>query len=850
MNVLQKCCFRSMKNNRKRTVVTIVGIIMATALITGVACLAVSFRASMIEYQKKENGDYHYWFSGVSHENLKYFENNQNIKKLALAGEVGYAALPGSHNPDKPYLYIRAIDEEAVGAMALRLTEGRMPVNSSELVISRHIRANGLVDYQVGQELVLDIGQRISGNWQLHQDTAYTYEEERLETHETKTYTIVGIVERPNYVMEERMAPGYSVFTYLEEPKEAETLDIYATYTNWALWHADQVNTGILGAAKEEGQTQKVAKSVTENSRLVKLVLFSFSTGYMEMMYSMAAIAVIIIIVTSVFCIRNSFAISLMEKMKLYGRLASVGTSVRQQRQMVYYEAVFLGGVGIPLGIASGILASVLLVRGVSGMMKTALGIPMVFAISLPSILAAIILSAVTIFFSASGSARKAAKVSPISAIRANDMVKIRRRELKCPKLISRIFGVGGKVAYKNLRRARVKYRTTVISIVVSVTVFIGMNTFVQLVDLASRFYYEGQEYQMMVTIEGDSGKEQAEHIAGMKGVTEAEIVQGASFWIPTESLPITEDYRELFAVDGSMVVMVHSIGDSAYEEFCKKVGVSSKEAEDKAIVIAEYKHNYWKENKLYSDTGKIAQFRAGDVIGGVEEPGLEIEVIAQTEETPNFMARVNYNTPVLIVSDHWMEQQLDTLYDSTNFRVFDNMEVFLKCKDTSQLEEDIRRYLELSSYTLNNYDAQFQSERSLYAVIAIFLYGFITVVALIGITNIFNTVTTNMELRAPEFAMLKAIGMTDREFQRMIWLEGLFYGGKALLIGLPLGVLVSYAFNKAMGRGIVLRFHLPLGSMAVSTAAVFVLLFVIMRYSMGKLKRQNLVEIIQNENI
>lgn len=849
MNVLQKCCFRSMKGNRKRTVVTIVGIIMATALITGVACLAVSFRASMIEYQKKENGDYHYFFSGVSHENLKYFENNQNIKKLALAGEVGYAALPESHNPDKPYLYIRAIDEEAVGAMALRLTEGRMPVNSSEMVIGRHIRANGLVDYQVGQELVLDIGQRISGNWQLHQDSPYIYEEERLETHETKTYTIVGIVERPNYVMEDRMAPGYSVFTYLEEPREAEVFDVYVNYTNWALRHADQVSAGILGIS-EENQVQEVATSPQANERLLKLVLFSFSTGYMEMIYSMAAIAVIIIIVTSVFCIRNSFAISLMEKMKLYGRLASVGTSVRQQRQIVYYEAVFLGAIGIPLGIASGILASVLLVHGVSGMMKTAIGIPMVFEISLPAILAAVILSAVTIFFSALGSARKAAKVSPISAIRANDMVKIRRRELKCPKLISRIFGVGGKVAYKNLRRARVKYRTTVISIVISVTVFIGMNTFVQLVELASRFAYEGLEYQMMVTIEGDSCKEQAEHIAGMKGVTEAEIVQGASFLVSTESLPITEDYRELTAVDGSMVVMVHSIGESAYGEFCKKVGVSPEEAEDKAIVIAEYKHNYWKENKLYSDTGKIAQFRTGDMICGMEEPRLEIEVITQTEEKPNFMTRVNYNTPVLIVSDRWMEQQLDTLYDSTSFQVFDRTEMFLKCKDTSQLEEDIRRYLELSSYTLNNYDAQFQGERSLYTMIAIFLYGFITVVALIGITNIFNTVTTNMELRAPEFAMLKAIGMTDREFQRMIWLEGLFYGGKALLIGLPLGVLVSYAFHRAMTRGIVLRFHLPLGSMAVSAAAVFVLLFVIMRYSMGKLKRRNLVEIIQNENI
>ena len=858
MNVLQKCCFRSMKGNRKRTVVTIVGIIMATALITGVACLAVSFRSSLVEHRKAEDGAYHYCFSGVRHENLKYFENNRNITSLGLAGEVGYAAIPESRNPDKPYLYIRAINEAAIEAMALKLTEGRMPANSSELVIGRHIRANGLVDYQVGQEIVLDVGRRVSGAGELHQDKPYTYEEERLETYGTKTYTIVGIVERPNYVMEDRMAPGYSVFTYLEEPEAMETLEVYVTYTKWALRHADQVNAGILGT--EEGRIQEAAWSVKENTRLIKWVLFSFSSGYMQMIYSMAAIAVIIIIVTSVFCIRNSFHISLMEKTKLYGRLASVGTSVRQQRQMVYYEAVFLGGIGIPLGIASGILASVLLVRGVSGMMETALDLPLVFHVSLPAILAAILLSAVTIFFSASGSARKAAKVSPINAIRANDMVKIRKRELRCPELIGRLFGVGGRVAYKNLRRARVKYRTTVISIVVSVTVFIGMNTFVQLVERASRFSYEGREYQLFVSIDGESGREKAEHIAGMNGVAEAEIVQGASFSAPADSIDFTKEYLELYresaqyreAQDDRIVVMVYSIGDVAYEKFCKRVGVSVKEAENKAIVVAEYEKTYWEENKLYSDTGRIARFQAGDVVCSANDPSLALEVITQTEEKPKFMSHVIYNTPVLIVSDSWMERHLDMMYEIPNTWVYDNTEVYLECNaaDTSRLEEEIRRYLELSSYYVDNYSAQYQGERSLYTVVAIFLYGFITVVALIGITNIFNTVTTNMELRAPEFAMLKAIGMTEGEFRRMIWLEGLFYGGKALLIGLPLGVLVSYAFHRAMGAGIVLRYSLPLGSMAVSTAAVFVLLFVITRYSMGKLNRRNLVEIMQNENI
>ena len=132
----------------------------------------------------------------------------------------------------------------------------------------------------------------------------------------------------------------------------------------------------------------------------------------------------------------------------------------------------------------------------------------------------------------------------------------------------------------------------------------------------------------------------------------------------------------------------------------------------------------------------------------------------------------------------------------------------------------------------------------------AIFLYGFITVVALIGITNIFNTVTTNMELRAPEFAMLRSMGMTGREFRRMIWLEGIFYGGKALLIGIPAGLLLSVCFNRAMGEGIVTEFRFPWLGTGTAAAAVVFLLFVIMRYSMRKINQRNMIETIRNENI
>lgn len=888
MNVLKKCCFRSMKENRKRTVVTIIGVILATALITGVACLAVSFRVSLIEYEKLENGDYHYLFSGVKTENLKYFTNNANIERVGITREIGYAMLQGSQNPDKPYMYLRAINEEGMEALALKLAEGRMPENDSEVVIGRHIRYNGMVDLKVGDVLNLEICRRMSGGDELGRRAPYLYEEENLVPLYKKTYTIVGVVERPNTEVENRMAPGYSVFTYLNPDTlnpdapdgsyVAGKADLYVSFTDRGLRQAPKVIAGILEVpeevfsryigglyATEEDrlQIQRIAQSVTENYWLLKWIRFTFSDSTMNWVYSMAVLAVAVIIVTSVFCIRNSFMISLTEKMKLYGRLASVGTTSKQQRKIIYYEAGFLGSVGIPLGVVSGVLAIFILVRVVSGLMEDAVGIPLVFGVSWLAVIAAALLSAVTILLSASKSARLAAKISPISAIRGNDMVKIGRRGLKCPGYIGKIFGIGGRIAHKNLKRAKVKYRTTVISIVVSVAVFIGLTTFMQLMSVATGVYYTDMRFQIEVNLTREGAYKGALRIASLEGVEAADIMRSQGVSVDSGKMPFTEKYKKYFSLEEEEAVTVVALGESGYAAFCKDVGVSVEQARDKAIVLADFERSYYDEekNKLVTDKGNIVQYQPGDIIeasrrqtaseddGEPQEGNTEpvrIEVLTQTDKKPMVMSRSSYSNVRLIVSDQWFEEQGFAEEANEGY-----VTVAIRCEDAGAMEEAIRDELQARyRFTLGNYDASYKSDRAVHLIVSIFLYGFITVMTLIGITNIFNTITTNMELRAPEFAMLRSVGMTKKEFKRMIWLEGFFYGGKALLIGIPLGILLSLGFHRALGEGIVTAFVMPWRGIVIASAAVVLLLWFVMRFSMGKINRRNIIETIQNENI
>lgn len=856
MNVLEKCCYRSMSQNRKRTAVTIMGIILATALITAVACMAESFRASVVVLEKKVNGDFHYLFTGVAQENLKYFENNRNVEKIGLAEETGYALLEGCTNPDKPYLYIRGVDAAGIQAMSLELTEGRMPYSEEEIVISRHIRSNGNVDLAVGDTLTVQVGERFSDGYSLNQHNPYISEEEFVPYCE-KTYTIVGIVERPNYQVELRSAPGYSVFTCLGNVEGAERLEVYASYTKDALKHGTRVTAGLLGISTEEyesmevhGPVSQVARDVVENHNVVRWELMRFSSTTMNMFYGMAAIAVLIIIVASVFCIRNSFMISLTEKMKLYGRLASVGTTSGQQRKIVYYEARFLAAVGIPLGVFSGILAAALVVQVTGKLMETELGVKLVFSVSVPAVIVSMLLALLNVYLSASGSARRAARLTPVCAIRASSTVKVGRKEMRCPKFLEKIFGIGGKLAYRNLQRGKVKYRTTVISIVVSVAVFIGVYSFVELVSQLTTVYYGQTSYQLLAYIYDKDSYDKAVAIAGMDGVERAEVLRRVILTIEQgqQEIPYVQEYKDFFGVaEGSRAtVMMAALDERGYENYCRELGVDPEEAADKAIVNAYFEFDIAENGKRYHYEGNIAKYQSGDMIEftdiGAGEV-YEIPVLIQTDIMPMSLEANTHNMVQIIVSDRW--------WDEHGFNAdLKDIGVYIRCQDADALEEAIKRDFDLREFTVYNFDATYRSRRSMYLAVAIFLYGFIAVVSLIGVTSIFNTVTTNLELRAPELAMCRAVGMTKGEFRRMVWLESIFYGGKGLLLGVPLGIAISLGFHYTMGAGLETKYSLPVGGIVISVGAVFLLLFCIMKYSMDRLHNKNIMETIQNENI
>ncbi len=881
MNVLNKLVLRNFFLNKKRTIVTIIGILLSTALITAIASMAESFRASMVEYEKKYSGDFHYAFYDVKQENRKYFEENRNIESLGYMYDIGYAMLEGSINPDKPYLYIHAMDENGMKAAGVDLVEGRLPQNDHEVIISKHLWTNGGVSYKVGDKLSLGVGERLSEGEPLYQDNPFMSEEEELQVHQQMEYTIVGLMKRPNKHIEPTLAPGYTIITFLSNKDDVSHLNIYAKYTKSAIQNRDKVTASILGVSEEIynrynrgdadkevfAQMEKVASSYVCNIWLLKWELMLFSDSTKSMLYGIASIAILIVIFTSVFCIRNSFVISLTEKMKLYGMMSSIGATKRQRRRLVHGEAILLGCIGIPLGIICGTIATYIVVKCIGNLMITVLGMELVYVFSVPAVIAGVVLAVVTLYFSAGKAAREAAKVSPIVAIRGNKMIRIRAKELRTPKIFNRLFGVGGAIAYKNLRRARVKYRTTVISIVVSVGVFVAMVTFTQLGFQASSIYYKDVPYQIQLTVFSDENFEEAIQITQMEGVKQYEILRRGEMLVKISDIPFSEQYlqyiSEIVKEDSSLSFMVASIGDEEYKAYCKKLGLSPDKVKDKGILIADYL-SYEKGGKRA--VGMKYQYKSGDMIHGLtpkmsnneynnnsnlsanldDNKQMDIEIAIQTSERPMGLNDTNKTSVegIIVVSDEWMDSH--QCYSMP----YSSLCIYLQCDNPDEIQKTFENEATFVRYDLNNLKQAYEQNRSTIVLFSIFLYGFIIVISLVGITNIFNTITTNMELRSREFAMLKSIGMTKKEFTRMVWLESVFYGIKSLLIGIPVGIVLSVCFYKAFSEGIEMPYQLPYGGILIAIAAVFVLLFATTQYSMNKINRKNIVETIQNENI
>lgn len=908
MNVFSKVTLESLKKNRTRTVVTIIGIMLSAAMICASTTFVSSMQNFVLRCEIYSSGDWHGAVYDAAYKDYEDIRDSGKVSSAAYAQVLGYAKID-SANERKPYLYVLGGDVASgyFETMPVHLILGTLPKDSTEIILPEHLTSNGKVNYKLGDTVTLDVGDRTLDGRRLGQDTpVYTYDSEtqveimsgeRLENTEPRTYTVVGIYERPAF--EDYSAPGYTALT-AADTKSADQAPIHCYFK----LHRP---AGVYDFMKEMGYTQEYRYAYN-----TKVLLYSGTApfdSFLTAFYSLAAIIIALIVFGSVSLIYNAFSISVSERTRQFGLLSSVGATRKQLRRMVLFEALAVSIVGIPLGILVGIggIGITLLLIGDKFFSIVRVDIPMRLCVSWQAVVIAAVIALVTVLISAWIPSKRATRVSAVEAIRQSMDIKVSGRPVRTSKLAYKLFGLPGVLAGKHYKRNRKKYRTTVVSLFMSIVLFVSAAAFTDYMMESAEGGLASDQFDLIYAAESDASSAMTpdallELLFSEQNVTGGTYTKKQFLQGDISREYVTAMYADRFADFGmesedrapkdlSISGYLYFVADAEFNRLLEKYNL--KEADyydrDKPLGLAldrnieldrrlekyvtldtlkgdgcvieglyyvEIDGYYRKDSRIDENGNKVVLYQNRDNENDIIELPYEESFAKYTlrsektiEEAPFFVSR---STPVAI-NMIYPYSMLESVIPEAALNQFRNTEYFLTSSNHAASFENLATVLTengLSSRQLFDYAANAETNRNVITIIRVFAYGFIVLISLIAAANVFNTISTNISLRRREFAMLKSVGMTQKGFRRMMNYECLLYGSKALLLGLPVSCGITYLIYRAVTTAYETSFHLPWAAIGIAVLSVFLVVFATMMYSMSKVKKDNPIDALKNENL
>ena len=908
MNVFNKVTLESLKKNRTRTVVTIIGIMLSAAMICASTTFVSSMQNFVLRCEIYSSGDWHGAVYDAAYKDYEDIRDSGKVSSAAYAQVLGYAKID-SANERKPYLYVLGGDVASgyFETMPVHLILGTLPKDPTEIILPEHLTSNGKVNYTLGDTVTLEVGDRTLDGRRLGQDTpVYTYDSEThtevmsgegLENTEPKTYTVVGIYERPTF--EDYSAPGYTALT-AADTKSADQSPIHCYFK----LHKP---AGVYDFMKEMGYTQEYRYAYN-----TKVLLYSGTArfdSFLTAFYSLAAIIIALIVFGSVSLIYNAFSISVSERTRQFGLLSSVGATRKQLRRMVLFEALAVSIVGIPLGILVGIggIGITLLLIGDKFFSIVRVDIPMRLCVSWQAVVIAAVIALVTVLISAWIPSKRATRVSAVEAIRQSMDIKVSGRPVRTSKLAYKLFGLPGVLAGKHYKRNRKKYRTTVVSLFMSIVLFVSAAAFTDYMMESAEGGLASDQFDLIYAAESDASSAMTpdallELLFSEQNVTGGTYTKKQFLQGDVSREYVTAMFADRFSDFGmeredaapkelGISGYLYFVADAEFNRLLEKYNL--KEADyydrDKPLGIAldrnieldrqlekyvtldtlkgdecmieglyyvEIDGYYRKDSRIDENGNKVVLYQNRDNENDIIELPYEESFAKYTlrsektiEEAPFFVSR---STPVAI-NMIYPYSMLESVVPEAALNQFRNTEYFLTSSDHTASFENLAPVLTengLSSRQLFDYAANAETDRNVVTIIRVFAYGFIVLISLIAAANVFNTISTNISLRRREFAMLKSVGMTQKGFRRMMNYECLLYGSKALLLGLPVSCGITYLIYCAVTTAYETSFHLPWAAIGIAVLSVFLVVFATMMYSMRKVKKDNPIDALKNENL
>ena len=868
MNLYTSLTLRYLKENKRRTIVTIIGIILSTALICGIGNISVSLMDHKIRETIANDGEFHATFYDIKKDDISTITNSAGISKSALSESLGYAKLD---KDDKYMIQIKEYDENAFKGYQIKLKDGRFPSNDKEIVLSEESLKKS--NKKIGDSISFNIGKRVDEDGNSREGDLLAYENEKIINATKKDFKIVGTIEKPGVEWNGSDAVVTGI-TYLDINNIDKNQDVNVSISVNKPTEIYEIapkiakNLGLkLKDVSGDNYNNKQGihyENLSFNEHLLRLQGASVYSNINNSIYMIIIIVTVLVVICTIATVYNAFSISISERKKQFGILNSIGATKSQIIKLVFIEAFIVSVIAIPIGIVCGTISIDLVFRFIQRFFENSFIADMNLRVVYNPyiIIGSILIVLITIGISAILPAITAAKISPLEAIKNSSNLKIGK--VKDSKIVRFIFKTEGVLAYKNLRRNKKKFRITLFSLIISVVIFISFSGFMKLFIKANQVQSSQMNYDLYLYKNGFAEDDKIiNELKKVKGIENFSINNEYSIGTNVGENNINKGYKELiekyFTKENKNDEVVYNFsnslfffpGDEAISKLKLKTGKFDKETAIKENGIILRNKSYYEEPGKKGDVS-LTNYKVGDIIDAYE--------IGYDEKNDKEIIET-VKLKVLATTEDLLPGQLSSSYMGLDFITYDEVgqklgfninkgRMYISTNKEENTRKAIKEIAEKYGYTVNDeIEYARKNEQSMMAM-KVFVYGFVSVISLVSITNIVNTISTNINLRKREFAIIKSIGVTPSGFNKMIYLESLLYGALSLIYGIPIGMGITILMNKTLGDVINLGMVIPWNAIIISFVGIFIITFIASYIPMKKINKENIIDSIRQESI
>ncbi|RDY24374.1 hypothetical protein CHF27_003190 [Romboutsia maritimum] len=796
---------RYIKQNKKRTILTLIGIILSLALISTMGLFMKGTEKSQIEQTKQEQGtSFHLMYKTYNDDILSKVKNNPNILhygNVSMGDEIKYKNIT---------LQEQFVDSGASEILKYVLKEGRMPTKSDEVCIDEWTKPHINFNLKLGDKITID----------------------------KKEYKIVGFLK--TYESMQRKKTSRAII-FDQNKKDGQLI-------------------AEINPKGEFDQTLKTLKSLSEKENIEEN--HSLTRIYQEdsnkSMVALTGIVISIVVIATIIVIYNSFQINVAERMKKFGLLRSIGATKKQIRAIVFREATILLIIAIPIGIVISIGTIYALQRVLELLMKENTPISIV-SIDIKTLAVSAIITIIAVYISSFLPARYVGNISPLVAI--SSRVAIKKESIKKikNKTLNKILNFKVLMALKNIGRNPKRCTVMILSVVVSATLFITFTTLVQdaIMLKGTNYEYQNIELEIGTNSEFDNSKVDKDLIPRISNLDN---VNKVYLKYPTISgdLEISADKKakeagdiyEIENLNGSLKEFMHTrinVYNKVTLDALKKylisgdININDINSQNGVILVSNGVATDNTTKKRY--TGKLTNYKVNDEITIIDEYSKEHKVkVMGIIEKNIFEREVSKNALSLITTDTVRKNLTNKEVEIANIAIdLEDSELHLK-----NYEEIYNMIEDNQDYSMVDWVDANATQKSGVLLIQVLVYGFMTVITLISSINIINTITMNITLRRKESSVLKSIGMSQKDLKKMIMYEGVFYGLVGGIIGSIAGCGFTYIIYDVLEDIVGLAWRLPLKLCIITIVVSIIISFLSTLIPMRKIEKDNVIEAIR----